>query len=403
MLHDHADAGGTASSLTGQTCSGRSILKTGNGYSTFFSCYQENDLYCYFKGGESVIIGGTVHDDDTSVNLLQLNTRGGRGLVETTGDLSAWLSDSVTPRTHGFTSATDSGQGYSWTHGYVTPTGWWGMQFQPFTVENAFCLSSIGAVGDAGVGWLDFPKGYLTGDPSTVTPTFRGSLASIDDRLLRGGLRVVGDVFADGTTEIIITSAAGYRGQSWTVNTAMVQDYAPWDRKASVVEPTATYGQPGGQVWKCTVAGTTHATTEPTWPASPTVGVTTVSDGTVTWTYLGTAPEYVKAVTKRVTTANATPVYETLYTLATSEVRAVDVIAKIVKADGSVRQAFRLSANIYSNAGTATLDGGSLTDASPRGTGTAAAALDLSGASIRLKITGIAATDLVTTYEASVV
>ena len=41
--------------------------------------------------------------------------------------------------------------------------------------------------------------------------------------------------------------------------------------------------------YHCDVAGTTHATTEPTWPT--TLG-STVTDGTVTWMCAGTIGEY---------------------------------------------------------------------------------------------------------------
>jgi hypothetical protein len=61
-----------------------------------------------------------------------------------------------------------------------------------------------------------------------------------------------------------------------------------------LVEPTTNTGltKGGEQVWELTTGGTTHATTdnEPTWPASPTPGVTTQCDGTCVWTYLGTTP-----------------------------------------------------------------------------------------------------------------
>jgi hypothetical protein len=43
--------------------------------------------------------------------------------------------------------------------------------------------------------------------------------------------------------------------------------------------------------WKATTGGTPGGT-EPSWPASPTVGVTTVSDGSVVWTYQGLAANY---------------------------------------------------------------------------------------------------------------
>lgn len=103
-------------------------------------------------------------------------------------------------------------------------------------------------------------------------------------------------------------------------------------------------------------------------------------------------------------TSDATPVYVTLATLAVGDVKKVDVIVKIAKADGTVRQSFKLDALVYGAAGpTATLADGALTDAAPYGTGTAVAELDLSGATVRLKITGIAATALVTTYDPSIV
>lgn len=63
----------------------------------------------------------------------------------------------------------------------------------------------------------------------------------------------------------------------WAVATA----YALGD----LVEPTT----PNGKVYKCTTAGTSHATTQPTWP---TVGVgTTVADNTVVWTFVGNRHE----------------------------------------------------------------------------------------------------------------
>lgn len=45
-----------------------------------------------------------------------------------------------------------------------------------------------------------------------------------------------------------------------------------------IVEPTT----PNTYRYECTVAGTSHASTEPTWPTTP-LG-STVTDGTVTWT-----------------------------------------------------------------------------------------------------------------------
>ena len=46
-----------------------------------------------------------------------------------------------------------------------------------------------------------------------------------------------------------------------------------------------------GEVFTCTTAGTS-GTTQPAWPATATLGVTTVTDGSVVWTYTGTTIFY---------------------------------------------------------------------------------------------------------------
>ncbi len=102
-----------------------------------------------------------------------------------------------------------------------------------------------------------------------------------------------------------------------------------------------------------------------------------------------------------IATVDATPVYATLATLVVGQVRQIDIIAKVAKADGTVRQVFKLSALYYGAAGpTATIDGSVSSVAT--GTGTAMVTLDVSGAAVRLKVTGIAATSLLTTYEGNV-
>ena len=57
---------------------------------------------------------------------------------------------------------------------------------------------------------------------------------------------------------------------AWTANTAVTQN-------VTVRRPTV----PNGFIYLCTTTGTTHATTEPTWPTTP---LSTVSDGTAVWT-----------------------------------------------------------------------------------------------------------------------
>ncbi len=137
---------------------------------------------------------------------------------------------------------------------------------------------------------------------------------------------------------------------------------------------TPSTGDPIG--WRCTTAGSPG-----TWEAV-----------------------YAQAGTGSLVTTDATPTYVTLATLGVGDSKEIDVLVRIAKSDGSVRQSFKLSGLFYGAGGpTATLDGGSLTDASPRGTGAAVASLDISGGDIRLKIVGIAATTLATTYDASAI
>lgn len=102
-----------------------------------------------------------------------------------------------------------------------------------------------------------------------------------------------------------------------------------------------------------------------------------------------------------VTTADDTPTYVTLATLSEGDVKQIDVIAKVASSDGSVRQTFKLT-GIYYGAGGPTATQDSYT-AIPTGTGSADVAIGVTGAIVRLQITGIIATDLVTTYNASII
>lgn len=74
------------------------------------------------------------------------------------------------------------------------------------------------------------------------------------------------------------------------INLTPTNTLPEWDNATAyalgdLVEPTT----PNGKVYKVTTAGTSHATTEPTWP---TVGIgSTVSDGTVVWALQGNRHE----------------------------------------------------------------------------------------------------------------
>lgn len=79
-----------------------------------------------------------------------------------------------------------------------------------------------------------------------------------------------------GTDNMTLTPTDGIT--DWATSTA----YSSGDR----VEPTT----PNGYVYECTTAGTSDASTEPTWPTTG-IGSSTVNDGTVTWTLLSARHE----------------------------------------------------------------------------------------------------------------
>lgn len=79
-----------------------------------------------------------------------------------------------------------------------------------------------------------------------------------------------------GVDNITLTPTDGIT--DWATATA----YSLNDR----VEPTT----PNGYVYECTTAGTSHASTEPTWPTTG-IGSSTVSDGTAVWTLLSARHE----------------------------------------------------------------------------------------------------------------
>lgn len=74
---------------------------------------------------------------------------------------------------------------------------------------------------------------------------------------------------AHGPAEQFWAAHSAPQADVWTANTAY--------KLGQVVLPTL-FTTAGQQAWICTVAGTSHATTEPTWPAAQ-----TVTDGGATW------------------------------------------------------------------------------------------------------------------------
>lgn len=122
------------------------------------------------------------------------------------------------------------------------------------------------------------------------------------------------DYFDDITNELTTTGGYTANGKALTTTTVTWTDDASataWSTGTSyavgdVVRPTSA----DGHVYKCIIAGTSHATTEPTWDTTP--GQDT-ADNTVTWTESGRGYVVLDADNVSWTSATFTTRYGVLY------------------------------------------------------------------------------------------
>ncbi len=100
-------------------------------------------------------------------------------------------------------------------------------------------------------------------------------------------------------------------------------------------------------------------------------------------------------------TTNATPVVVPLLDLVAGDVVELDVVLTCKNLSGSVRGSFKISALVYKiGAGDATFEDCDGTDPTPRrNPGTLDAAITLSGSSVRLELTGVAAESITWGWE----
>jgi hypothetical protein len=111
------------------------------------------------------------------------------------------------------------------------------------------------------------------------------TFADITDEVTGTGYTAGGATLASKT---ITYTAANSWGTAWATNTAYVA--------GDVVRPTSG----NGHLFRCIVAGTSHASTEPTWP---TTSGATVTDNTVTWAEIGRGITVIDAADPSWTTA----------------------------------------------------------------------------------------------------
>lgn len=157
-------------------------------------------------------------------------------------------------------------------------------------------LAGTLVAGNAPIDWLsDTIKCLLC--TSTYTPNLNTHKYKSDltNEITGTGYTATGATL--GSAAITYTAADSWATQ-WAVGTAYVVN--------DIVRPTAG----NGHVYMCIVAGTSHASVQPTWP---TVARQTVTDNTVTWAEIGGGVNLFDAADASWTTATLTARYAVVY------------------------------------------------------------------------------------------
>ena len=178
--------------------------------------------------------------------------------------------------------------------------GWWTQVYGQAYPGSSFSTRNA----SEGRGWNWQPLGMFKGGNRS---SFAGQyFAGFDRKTMREprlrklGRYEVGDRFelqddgSPGGWTGYIVKTAGWRGVTWTANTAI----SAVDQ-VSIIEPTPDQPgipTPGRKVFKATAGGTTAASpmNEPDWASAVSPGdtVAEASPSTVVWTLLGKVPEY---------------------------------------------------------------------------------------------------------------
>lgn len=302
---EHSFLGNTYVNCQVESCTGRGFFCPAGGVAqnVFIGCYTESTVTLpSLMNDNAVVIGGTWNQGFEPGAYTRIGTvYGSQGLASTddtgTQVLRAFLDRGNGQTLLGFGGATTEGSvDIAWSY-VAADTIWgqkWGGRAPGFYVTSKASFPSFGP-GFPGVYW-----GQFVGNPSVGEHFWDGtykSLTWLTD--LRNAARLQGDRFRRDDATVgrwasRIVTVDGYKSEAWQAGMAASVESAP--NAATHIETS------GGQVWKATVAGTAHATTEPTWPGSPTPGVTTQTDNTITWTYVG--PSATLGMTEKVESAH---------------------------------------------------------------------------------------------------
>lgn len=296
-LIDHSQAGGLVESMYTQLSSGRSILHTGIGRSTYLSCFEElgEEGKSWGKlGSVSIVIGGTLTFDPNSPGVY-LNLDAGlfgtgiREVIPGTPTLYAQLSDRANSALYEFWAPEDSDPNFFGLRYNAAADGWWSLRHGNQAINDAYLLSSAAAGLTYGPGWFCLPRGHFIGNPVSEDPMFDGALSAIGASRLRNAFRREGDRFRSPTTDQVIADD-GYRASPWQAATSATAGVVGYGLAATHVEPTTNTGlsEGGEKVFRCTTGGTTGVS-EPDWDDAVAIN-DTVNDNDVVWTLVGYTP-----------------------------------------------------------------------------------------------------------------
>lgn len=401
---DRSEGGGQLSNFYMQVSTGRPGLKSsGSSRLLLTSSSDEVNYPWHFAGtdtGHTVIVSGSLSDGitTTSQSVVVINPFSGRGVSELDDTGSPTIRASLTLRdgqsVYAKRAYTGNPDAYAMQYG-ATPGGglahYWGENWGPQARNVAYLLSTEQSGLNPGAGWQVYPKGYYLGDPTSAA-VFCGDISALTYNYVRGGLRIAGDQFSNGSSIITITGT-GYRGKPWASGPALVE-YAPWAIPAFIVEPTANTGASGQKVFACTTQGTTGGS-EPSWTGATTIG-DTVTDGSVVWTLIGFTPTFrisgqadidtrAATATTTATTANQVLASVTLPAAASGRVDLYRVVASFLGGGSSGRVTGHVEGSFEISAAGAITRLGSDDVSTPKGNGAAAGSafsLVISGATI---------------------
>ena len=322
-IYDDADVGARwVDGVIDTVDHGRGVYGTGVGFpnSLYAGIHEEGSIYLNHIGGGSVI-GGYYADgftNNTAATVLvqsRLKNWSWNGTPSDIGGVKTNLvipgyNDQTSPGSGIFAAGSDDngGGGIRWRihYGVNGITGTWGIKYA--SESDCFAWTTSGAqffegtAQLAGEGMLWIPKGSFHGSNGGYPNWYSFDNASDVTgfpTLVRGGRRVAGDrynlpdatTFGDAALRVVTTggyNAVAYPGG--TVTSAAGNIINANTYRSSTTGFDANGVANSSKVFRCTTSGATAGAGEPSSNAATTPGVSTITDGSAVWTYIGNTP-----------------------------------------------------------------------------------------------------------------